>query len=44
MRIIARRSGKCLDIVGGSTAARAPVIQWTCHGSRTSCSLPARTP
>lgn len=35
--VVNQQSGKCLDVTGVSTAARAPVIQWTCnpvgHGS-----------
>jgi hypothetical protein len=29
-QLVARHSGKCVDVSGVSTAARAPVIQWTC--------------
>jgi uncharacterized repeat protein (TIGR03803 family) len=32
VEIVSRNSGKCLDVSGGSTAAGAPAIQWTCHG------------
>lgn len=27
-----RNSGKCIDVVSGSTADGAEIIQWTCHG------------
>ena len=30
--VVARHSGKCLDVAGASLNAGAPVIQWTCHG------------
>jgi hypothetical protein len=30
-QLVARHSGKCVDVNGVSTAARAPVIQWTCR-------------
>jgi hypothetical protein len=30
--IVARHSGKCLDIAGGSTATGAMLTQWTCGG------------
>lgn len=30
--LVSLNSGKCLDVSGGSTAAGAPAIQWTCHG------------
>jgi hypothetical protein len=29
-QLVARHSGKCVDVNGVSTAARAPVIQWSC--------------
>ncbi|MET8763441.1 ricin-type beta-trefoil lectin domain protein [Lentzea sp. NPDC004782] len=29
-QLVARHSGKCLDVNGISTAARAQIIQWTC--------------
>jgi hypothetical protein len=29
-QLVARHSGKCVDVNGVSTAVRAPVIQWTC--------------
>ena len=29
-QLVARHSGKCVDVSGVSTAAHAPVIQWTC--------------
>ncbi|MFD1538855.1 RICIN domain-containing protein [Nonomuraea guangzhouensis] len=29
-QLVARHSGKCVDVSGISTAARAPVHQWTC--------------
>jgi len=31
-RLVARHSGKCLDVSGASTADGASVIQWTCSG------------
>lgn len=31
-QIMARHSGKCLDVTGGSVDNGAPVIQWDCHG------------
>ena len=31
-RVIARHSGKCLDVSGASTEDGAAIIQWTCHG------------
>lgn len=31
-RIIAKHSGKCLDVSGGSRSNGADVIQWDCHG------------
>lgn len=31
VRIVAKHSGKCLDVYGGSTAVGAAVIQWGCH-------------
>jgi hypothetical protein len=30
-QLVARHSGKCVDVSGISTAARAPVHQWTCN-------------
>ena len=30
--IVNRNSGKCVDVVSGSTADGAEAIQWTCHG------------
>jgi uncharacterized protein (DUF1800 family) len=30
--LVARHSGKCLDVSGASVEDSAPVIQWTCHG------------
>ncbi|WP_067641474.1 RICIN domain-containing protein [Actinomadura latina] len=30
-QLVARHSGKCVDVSGVSTAAHAPVIQWTCR-------------
>jgi hypothetical protein len=30
--LVSLNGGKCLDVSGGSTAAGAPAIQWTCHG------------
>ena len=30
--LIARHSGKCLDVYGGSTDDAATIIQWSCHG------------
>jgi Ricin-type beta-trefoil lectin domain-like/Protein of unknown function (DUF1800) len=30
--LVARHSGKCLDVSGGSVDDSAAVIQWTCHG------------
>jgi hypothetical protein len=30
-QLVARHSGKCVDVSGVSTAARAPVLQWTCN-------------
>jgi glucose/arabinose dehydrogenase len=30
--IVARHSGKCLDVSGGSTATGAAVVQWSCVG------------
>ncbi|MDG4830719.1 RICIN domain-containing protein [Solwaraspora sp. WMMD1047] len=32
-QLVARHSGKCVDVSGISTAARAPVHQWTCNGA-----------
>lgn len=32
-QLLARHSGKCVDVNGVSTAARAPVIQWTCKAA-----------
>ncbi|MEV0716224.1 RICIN domain-containing protein [Asanoa sp. NPDC050611] len=32
-QLVARHSGKCVDVSGVSTAARAPIIQWTCNAS-----------
>jgi len=29
-QLVARHSGKCVDVNGVATTARAPVIQWTC--------------
>jgi len=29
-QLVARHSGKCVDVSGVSTAARGAVIQWTC--------------
>ena len=31
--LLARNSGKCLDVSGGSTVDGANLIQWPCHGS-----------
>jgi glucose/arabinose dehydrogenase len=31
-KIVARHSGKCLDVSGGSTAAGALIHQWDCYG------------
>jgi len=31
-RIVARHSGKCVDVSGVSTADGADIIQWSCHG------------
>jgi hypothetical protein len=30
-QLVARHSGKCVDVSGVSTAARAPILQWTCN-------------
>jgi hypothetical protein len=30
-KLLARHSGKCVDVNGIPTAARAPIIQWTCN-------------
>ncbi len=30
-QLVARHSGKCVDVNGVSTAARAPIIQWPCN-------------
>jgi hypothetical protein len=30
-QLVARHSGKCVDVNGVSTAVRAPVIQWSCN-------------
>jgi len=30
-QLVARHSGKCVDVSGVSTAVRAPVLQWTCN-------------
>lgn len=30
-QLLARHSGKCVDVSGISTAARAPIHQWTCN-------------
>ncbi|MEV4282056.1 RICIN domain-containing protein [Actinoplanes xinjiangensis] len=30
-QLVARHSGKCVDVSGISTAARAPIHQWTCN-------------
>ncbi len=30
-RITSVKSGRCLDVTGGNTAPRTPVILWTCH-------------
>jgi hypothetical protein len=30
-QLVARHSGKCVDVTGVSTASRAPVHQWTCR-------------
>ncbi|PLS67685.1 MAG: hypothetical protein CV045_12210 [Cyanobacteria bacterium M5B4] len=30
--LVAKHSGKCLDVSGGSKANGAPIVQWTCHG------------
>jgi len=30
-QVVARHSGKCVDVSGVSTAVRAPVHQWTCN-------------
>jgi hypothetical protein len=30
-QLVARHSGKCVDVSGVSTAARAAVHQWTCN-------------
>jgi Ricin-type beta-trefoil lectin domain-like len=32
VEIVARHSGKCLDVFEWSFAAGAPVVQWDCHG------------
>lgn len=32
-QLVARRSGKCVDVSGVSTAARAPVLQWPCNAT-----------
>jgi Ricin-type beta-trefoil lectin domain/Glycosyl hydrolases family 43 len=32
LELVARHSGKCVDVVNGSTAANAQVIQYTCNG------------
>jgi rhamnogalacturonan endolyase len=31
-RIVARHSGKCVEVLGSSTAAGADVVQYTCNG------------
>ena len=33
-RIIARHSGKCLDVYAASLEDGASVIQWQCHGGQ----------
>src|SRR5881394_1773986 len=30
--VMARSSGKCLDLDGGNPADGTPIIQWDCHG------------
>jgi hypothetical protein len=32
VELVARHSGQCLDVTGGSVANGTPVIQWPCHG------------
>jgi hypothetical protein len=32
VEIVARHSGKCLDVYGWSLADGGPVVQWDCHG------------
>lgn len=32
LRLVARHSGKCLDVTGWSTTDGARLEQWTCHG------------
>jgi hypothetical protein len=32
-QLVARHSGKCVDVSGVSTAARAPVLQWPCNAT-----------
>lgn len=31
-KIVARNSGKCLDVTGGGLNAGARLVQYTCHG------------
>jgi hypothetical protein len=38
-QLVARHSGKCVDVNGVSTAARAVVIQWTCKSASQSSQL-----
>ncbi len=38
-QLVARHSGKCVDVNGVSTAARAQVIQWTCKPAGQSSQL-----
>ncbi|MEV6879443.1 RICIN domain-containing protein [Amycolatopsis sp. NPDC051128] len=38
-QLVARHSGKCVDVNGVSTAARAAVIQWTCKPASQSSPL-----
>ena len=33
VRLVARHSGKCLDVNGASTADGAGGIQWSCNGA-----------
>ena len=33
VQLVARHSGKCLDVRSGSTADGAAIIQWTCTGA-----------
>jgi hypothetical protein len=43
-QIIAKHSGRCLDVVGGSVSNGVGVVQWDCHGGENQQWLFSRDP